>query len=283
MKLDFIYIGPDKSGSTWLFNIFKQHKKIFVPDAKDIYFFDRYYNKGFKWYENFFKESTQSQIVGEISHDYMFNSEAINKIIKQYPNIKLFTVLRNPFEKIWSQYLFLIRSGVTNKPFKDAIKEHDDLLEKCLYGKYLSMYYNMESKNIKILLFDDLKKEPKIFAERIFQFLNVGFQENIDYYEKTLPASKPNSFFIAKMAKKSAIILRELGLVNLLGKIKSNKFINKILYKPYTKENKPKMTQEDFEFIYSILLDDIEKLENLIGLDLENWKNHKVKDESRTK
>lgn len=38
MKPNFIFIGPDKSGSSWLYNIFKAHPEIFVPEIKDIYF-----------------------------------------------------------------------------------------------------------------------------------------------------------------------------------------------------------------------------------------------------
>jgi hypothetical protein len=270
--LNFIYIGPDKSGSTWLFNVFKQHRDIFVPDAKDIYFFDRYYDKGMKWYLGFFKKAKGNEVVGEISHDYMFDTMAMERIQSHFPDIKIFTILRNPFEKIWSQYLFLIRSGITNKPFKIAIKEEKELIDKCLYAKHLSSYIkNFDQENFKVFYFDDLKNEPKELAKEIFEFLDVVFDENIDYYEKTLPASKPNSFFIAKMAKKSAIFLREIGLVNLLGKIKSNKLINKILYKPYTKENKPKMTQEEFDMVYEVFKDDLEKLEKILNKDFSHW------------
>ena len=275
-ELDYIYIGPDKSGSTWLFNIFKKHKDIFVPNAKDIYFFDRYYTKGIDWYLSFFKDSKSYKSVGEISHDYMFDYAAIQRIKVHYPDIKIFTILRNPFEKIWSQYLFLIRSGITNKPFHVAIKEENELIEKCLYGKYLSIYKNnFNDENFKVFYFEDLQKEPKKFAKEIFDFLDVEFDERIEYYEKTLPASKPNSFLIAKLAKKSAVLLREVGLVNLLGKIKSNKFINKILYKPYTKANKPQMTKDDFALVYPILEKDIKQLEVLLQEDLSHWLNFK--------
>ena len=40
MQPNFIFIGTDKSGSTWLYNLFLAADQVYVPDAKDIYFFD---------------------------------------------------------------------------------------------------------------------------------------------------------------------------------------------------------------------------------------------------
>ena len=40
MRPDFLYIGPDKSGSTWLYEVLRRHPEVFVPSVKDLYFFD---------------------------------------------------------------------------------------------------------------------------------------------------------------------------------------------------------------------------------------------------
>jgi len=235
-EINYIYIGTDKSGLTWLYNIFKQHPEIYVPTAKDVYFFDKYYHKGFNWYESFFKDSHNFKIAGEISHDYMFSIEEMYRIKNDLP-----------IEKIWSQYLFLIRSGITKEPFEKAIESVDELIDKCLYGKYLSQYINMfNDEQLKIFYFDDLKKEPKEFANKVFDYLGVSMIDEINYYEKSLPANKLRLFFMAKLAKKSAIVLRELGFVNLLGRIKLNYLIQGMLYIPYDKNSKSKMTKEQF-------------------------------------
>lgn len=276
----FIYIGPDKSGSTWLYDIFKMHNNIFVPIAKDIYYFDKYYSKGKKWYEQFFKGSENYHCKGEISHDYMFSLEAMNRIKDDLPDVKLFTILRNPFEKIWSQYLFLIRSGITNKPFNIAIKEESELIEKCLYGKYLSQYINnFHHENFKVFYFEGLREEPKEFAKEIFQYLEVEYQDNLNYYEKSLAASKPNFFYLAKFAKKSAVVLRNLGLINILGMIKSNYIVKKILYKEYEKNEKPRMTKKEFDLVYNILYNDIKLLESVLEKDFSSWLIYKGENE----
>ena len=276
IKPNFLFIGPDKSGSTWLYEIFKEHPQIFVPDIKDIYFFDRYYYKGWEWYASFFKGSENYKAIGELSHDYMFSIEAMLRIRNDLPGAKLFVILRNPFEKVVSHYLFLVRSGITNKPFEIAIKTHKELIEKCLYAKYLSQYINIFPKEqFKIFFYDDLKKDPRNFAKDIFDYLNVDFIE-LDFNRKVLPASKPRIFLLAKLAKKSANLLRELGWIKLLGKIKANRYIQTILYKPY-KSEKFVMSREQFEMLFDIFVRDIRDLEKIVNKKLDNWLEFKGK------
>ena len=47
---NFMHIGPDKAGSSWLHEVLIRHQQIFMPEAKDLYFFDRYYDRGLSWY-----------------------------------------------------------------------------------------------------------------------------------------------------------------------------------------------------------------------------------------
>ena len=43
---NLVYIGPDKAGSTWLFHLLTHHEDVFVTPAKDLYFFDRFFDNG---------------------------------------------------------------------------------------------------------------------------------------------------------------------------------------------------------------------------------------------
>ncbi len=271
MEPNFIFIGPDKSGSSWLYNIFRSHPEIFVPEIKDIYYFDRYYSRGEEWYLSFFNDApVNTKACGELSHDYLFSLNAVERIKKDFPNIKIFTILRNPIDKIWSHYLFLIRSGITKDPFEKAINEFPELITKSLYYENLKNYYNLfPSEQIGIFLFDDFKKDNKNFAKQIFSFLNVNYIEDLPYEKIVLKASKPRLFLVAKTAKITANMFRKLGFEKPLGKIKANSFIQFLLYKPY--ENKPEMDNETVELLKNIFNEDIEKTSRLIKKDLSCW------------
>ncbi|MCF6149409.1 MAG: sulfotransferase [Candidatus Kuenenia sp.] len=42
---DFLCIGAQKSGTTWLYRNMQQHPDIWLPPIKEIHFFDKYWNK----------------------------------------------------------------------------------------------------------------------------------------------------------------------------------------------------------------------------------------------
>ena len=96
MKPNFLYIGPDKSGSSWMFDYLSKHEECYIPSCKDIYFFDRFYHRGSHWYLSFFRKGAGKQAVGEICHDYLFSQDAINRIKVFFDEIKILTSLRNP-------------------------------------------------------------------------------------------------------------------------------------------------------------------------------------------
>jgi hypothetical protein len=44
-KPDFLVIGAQKAGTTWLHHILSSFQDVYVPEAKELHFFDR----GFDW------------------------------------------------------------------------------------------------------------------------------------------------------------------------------------------------------------------------------------------
>lgn len=268
---NIIYLGPDKSGSSWLYFIFSQHPDIFVPSIKDIYFFDKNYERGIEWYISFFKNKNKERFACDISHDYLFSETAANRIKTVYQNynqnVFLITNLRDPIEKLWSHYLFLIRSGITREPIEKAIENYPELLNESLYYKHVKVYKKLFGDQYKIFLFDNLKKDPKQFALNLFENLNINFYENINYYENVLPASKPRSFYLAKFSKIGANYLRKKGYLKLLGYLKKNKLINHILFTSYKK--KPSISDDiTFKLWNMYFKEDVKKLSDLIKIDL---------------
>ena len=108
---NLIYIGPDKAASTWFFQLFRAHPEIFVTPAKDVYFFDRYFDKGLDWYAQQFEGGEGHQVVAEISHDYLISPIAAERIRETLPNTKLMVCLREPCDRAFSCYLHMVKSG----------------------------------------------------------------------------------------------------------------------------------------------------------------------------
>ena len=75
-----IYIGPGKTGSTWLFEFFKLRPDVYVTPAKDLYFFDKYFERGLEWYAKQFAAADGETVIAEICHDYIVSPLAAERI-----------------------------------------------------------------------------------------------------------------------------------------------------------------------------------------------------------
>ncbi|MFQ5644816.1 MAG: sulfotransferase domain-containing protein, partial [Thiogranum sp.] len=269
----FLFIGPDKTGSSWLYEVFAQHPDCFVPEIKDIYFFDRYYDRGLDWYFDFFARAPQgARAVGELSHDYLFSEQAARRICGDLPGVKLLTCLRNPVERTHSHYLYLVRSGLTRSSFEEALEEFPELINNSLYAKHLSVYYELfDRDHIKVLFFDRLKADAKAFAGEVFSFLDVPPVDELDYGRRVLPASRPRSHWLARLAKQGANTARDLGLARLVGMVKRSSVQN-VLYRTYSGAEKPVLGEETRARLSEVFAPDIRQLETLLGVSLEQWK-----------
>jgi len=275
MLPNFLYIGADKSGSTWIYECLKEHPEVCVPVCKDLQFFERYFNRGLKWYESFFRDCGKAKAIGEVSHNYLFHKEAAKRIFYTIPKVKLIACLREPIERAFSEYLHLIRNGATFS-FAEALKQHPELVENGRYVKHLKNYFELfDRKQMLILFYDELQKDPASFIQRIYNFLGVDdrFRPSV-LHKRILPDSKPRIRFLAALGHKIALLLREMGYLNLLGKIKSSKFIKNLLYKKL--EKLPEMDPSVCEYLYKIYQPELCELTLLLRTNLpQNWLNNK--------
>lgn len=269
---NFLFIGPDKTGSSWMFEILRDHPEAFVPVVKDLYFFDRYYGRGLEWYWSFFADApATARAVGELSHDYLFSPEAAGRIARDLPGVRLMTSLRDPVERSFSHYLYMIRSGRTRASFADALAEFPELVDKSLYAHHLKAYYDLfDTSRIKVLMFEDLRADAQAYAREMFDFLGLGFDPAIEYDRQVLPASRPRSFLVARLAKQGAEAARSLGLAGLVGRIKHSR-VAQSLYAPYSAKDKPRMDPAVGERLRARFAPDVERLQGLIGRDLSHW------------
>lgn len=69
--LDFLGIGAQKAGTTWLQVMLSQHPEIHFPLGKEVHFWNHQY-KGLAWYQAHFNNSHQNCKQGEITPAYGF-------------------------------------------------------------------------------------------------------------------------------------------------------------------------------------------------------------------
>ena len=98
--------------------------------GREIFYFDKHYDKGMKWYKNQFLEKPDSSyIIGDKGPDYMLHPTIAERVHKNFPKIKLIVVLRNPIDRSNSQFWFNKRRNLEPiETFEEAILCEPELI-----------------------------------------------------------------------------------------------------------------------------------------------------------
>lgn len=272
--VDFIFVGPSKTASTWIYEALRSHPGLFVPVSKDIYFFDKYYDKGIGWYEDFFKGAPAGALCGELSHDYFSSRAAIQRIHAYNSGIKLICCLRNPFDRAYSSYLHLVRVGLFSGSFTAALSELPFIVDEGRYCTNLRRIFSLfDRESVLILDFDELEANPELFVRRIFSFLGVDENYVPDVlHQKINPARKARSVAVARIAKQAALLIRHWGFPNFLGRIKHNRLVNWVVYR--READAAKKTAEPIsspDYLVRLYHTELDELSQLLNLDYSKW------------
>jgi len=229
-------------------------------------------------YLELFREVYNEKVIGEISNGYLFSKVASKEIFEFNPKAKILIILRNPVERAFSHWLMDLRGGLNlEKDFLKAIEKDYNQKEKG-WGKShlyieLGLYYEQikryldtfPKEQVKIMFFDDLKKDSKKFMNEIFEYLDLNPIE-LDTNKRYNKAQLPKNRLIYNLAKN--IYSYELVKKLIPGFI-SKKIKNKLM----TDKDLPKLTERERKILYDkYFKEDIDKLERLINYDLTMWK-----------
>lgn len=268
---NFIFIGPDKAGSTWLYEALRRHGQVYLSPVKELFFFDRFYEKGWGWYTRHFKDAGDNhRVVAEICHDYLFSSLACERIAQDLPSTKLMVCLREPGQRAFSEYLYRFKVGDLACDFETALGKAGDLIDHGLYATHLSRYLNhFRRDQIFVAIFDDLAEDPQRFFDCLCDFLGLErIHLSNRMREKVLPAARPRLRYLAKFARGMGWQLRKLGLLGMVGRMKQSALLNKLLYSSYKAGEKPAVSPETRRYLQEVFSPDVERLDAMLGTEL---------------
>ena len=269
---NFVGIGPGKCGTTWLYNALSNHPQACVSSAKETLYFSDHHARGFDWYQRFFKTKpgeTNPVAVGEVSNTYIFDKEVAARIAKELPQAKIIYSLRDPIERAFSHYLFLRRNAELDCPFEEALDRRPDLLSRGLYSDHLqSFHQHFDSSQRLGLFFDDLKSDPRGYAETIFLFLGLDptlYQG--DASKRVLGASAPRSRMLAKAVVGAASLTRRLGYPDVVSKVKHS-VISRLIFRPFAEGEKPVLCASTREKLKPYYHEDLDRLSEMTSRDV---------------
>ena len=245
------FIGPGKTGSSWLYANLRSHTEIRLPEniKESNYFLDKQLQKK-SIKDLFFDYDEEKNVNLDISNTYIYKKEVANEIYKFNPESKIIIGYRDPFERVISAFSFKQKIGLI---------EESETLYNCLFkNKYDLIHDNrlfdltkpyleiFDKSNIFIFEFKKIKDSPRELLLELFNF--IGVKPEIDeglLLKKINPSSSFRFKYLSKFSYKFSRFLRKKRFHYLLNFIKTNLWVQKILYKPRTKviSNKKELTR----------------------------------------
>ena len=128
---DFLIIGTEKGGTTFLYWTLCQHPYVEPAAEKELHFFDtrQWFRKDVNWYRSQFPASGwrdgQKVISGEASPYYLFHPFSPRRASSTLPNVKLIALLRNPVDRAYSAYNDKVSAGQESLSFEEALAEEE--------------------------------------------------------------------------------------------------------------------------------------------------------------
>ena len=174
---DFLVVGAMKAGSTTLMDYLVTHKDVGIP-SEEINYFDKDSNfeKGTKWYSNWFKQFKSHKIIGEKTPAYCYDPKAAIRIFEQNPNMKLVWILRNPVKRTYSNYWHYIRIGKELLSVNECIEQESERIKKDIYKGYFKRSVYVEQVE-RFLEFFPMSQMHFIFFEEFIKHPEKGLNE----------------------------------------------------------------------------------------------------------
>ena len=307
----FLIVGAVKAGTTSLHEYLQMHPEVYMSPVKETNHFSdgdmlfEHFNvdykqdvnvnlekylegpldkkihiahvRTFQQYVQLYRNVTNQKAIGEVSNSYLYLPNTATTIKQVLPDVKIVMILRNPVERLYSQYLMNLKLGKIIE--RDLLKEIASdqakpikgwgvshlYLEVGNYYEQVKRYYdNFPAQNIKVILFDDFKKDAAGTMRDLFHFLGVDENFALDMSQRYNEAGMPRF-------GKLNYWLTQIGVYGLVKKIFSPELKEKIKSIIYTKDNIPKITPQEKTHLQNYYRNDIEALAKLLNRDLSAW------------
>lgn len=293
---NFLIIGAARTGTSSLYEYMRQHPDIYFSPVKEPMFFaleggkpdfrgpgdDLEINRkavtDLAAYQALFAGAQGRKAVGEASANYLYSERAAERIHHYAPDARLIAVLRNPVERAYSSFLYMIRDR--REPLRDfgqaladeprRIRDHWEHIWHYagmgFYFQQLERYYQrFDHSRIRVYLNEDLKQDAPGLLKDVFGFLEVDENfvpdTSITYNEGGVPKRK----MLNALLTRPSVVKR---MLRPLMPAAAMKFYIRL---KHSNLDKPPLDPEVRASLVALYRNDVLRLQDRIGRDLSSW------------
>jgi len=296
---NFLLIGAQKSGTTFLQKCLTEHPEVLMPPGETRIFENPEYleTNPYQFFEELFGGVPEKKAVGIKRPAYLAKPECPQRIRKHIPHAKLVAILRNPVERAVSAYFHYMKCGfipirsleegmtkLIRGDYRRSYPKSPEIIGYGQYHRHLARYLtSFDRDQMLILFFESLRANPLESIKKVYRFLGVD-----DGYA-------PQSLRLMELRNPGVYSLTRLRLITLgnpflysYAQDKTKRFrqsklfaravnkavtwIDERLVSPLSNKSNPGLSSSLERCLYKLYEEDIQRLEDLLGTNLANWK-----------
>ncbi len=282
-KPDFLILGAQKAGTTWLYDMLQQHPQIQMSPVKEIFYFSdaANYERGPEWYAAHFAAAQPGRLTGEACVHYLYDTVRRNRrepaagypplpelVARDLPDVKLIVCLRDPVQRALSAYYHHLRKPHYSPALSlaEVDRQHPHLLLRDFgfYARYLALWQKVfpPERFFFMLYEEDVVAHPAALWPHLFEFLEID------------PAFAPAQAGWARNRRPPwlhILLLHYLGprykmLLKRMGHNWERRFFYLLNWLPY-----PPIPPADIAWLRAQYLPERPALEKMLGRALDGW------------
>lgn len=209
---DFLVVGPQRTGTSWLDDNLRRHPGVFLPQQKEIYFFNlleekqhpKFQSDELGWYLRHFHDTAFSylrkqirhrraygrwyrpQVRGESTASYAAMGErVIREIVMLKPEVRVILIVRDPVMRAWSHakkdlVVRRRRSSAAEVPEEEFLAFFKDPYQLAC-GRYSEAIRRWHAAlapgHLFVARFEDIVHAPEQLLRDVYAFLGLDWDE----------------------------------------------------------------------------------------------------------
>jgi sulfotransferase family protein len=201
---DFFLVGHQKSGTTAIFEMLRQHPQVFLPPIKEPWFFGEELRDRppprpqgiaatIEQYAALFAAATPAQRIGDASPQYLWSRTAAEQIARACPEAQIVAVLREPASYLRSLHLQFVETNIEvesdlqralelepSRRQGHEVPRHTYWPQMLLYSEHTHYVEQLRrfrerfpAERVKVLIYDDFLADNLAAVGSIVRFLGL--------------------------------------------------------------------------------------------------------------
>jgi hypothetical protein len=231
-RVDFVVAGVQKAGTTAIHDFLAQHPEVALLRDQALHFFDKEENflspPDYGILHGNFRPGRRWRIAGEVTADYLYYPQALERIAAYNPRMKIIISLRNPTERAFSQWNMRREKNQERLEFVDALKRDQDIgiwngprgnayIARSLYTPLLERVFKLfPREQVVVIKHETFRADPFPIVDQLLDFIGVAKkgglknkQRNVGSYSRKLTAGErefAGGIFEQDIAKTEALL-----------------------------------------------------------------------------